>query len=47
MGAYVKFVESAGGIPVPFQILKMTDNEIRNFVSRVNGLLIPGGGSSL
>lgn len=47
MAAYVKFVESAGGIPVPLQLSKLSDLEIEQFLEKVNGLLIPGGGSLL
>lgn len=47
MAAYVKFVESAGGVPVPLQLRHLNDSQIEDFVGRVNGLLIPGGGTKL
>lgn len=47
MAAYVKFVEQAGGIPIPLHLSAMTDDQIRDFVRRTNGMLIPGGGEDL
>lgn len=47
MAAYVKFVEQAGGIPIPIQLSTLSDTEIRAITRRTNGLLIPGGGEDL
>lgn len=43
MGGYPKFVEMGGGIPVPFNIMAMTDDEIREFMRTINGVIYPGG----
>lgn len=40
--SYVKYIEGAGGRVVPIRI-NQTESYYRNIVSRINGLLFPGG----
>jgi len=48
MAAYVWFVEMAGGRVVPIDISgELTDNEILSLVSKLNGILLPGGGETI
>ena len=45
--AYVKFIETGGAIAVPVDVMNMSDDEIREFCGKCNGILFPGGGTVL
>ena len=46
MGAYVKFVESAGGVAVPIDT-RSSEEELKKLTRNVNAVIFPGGGTSL
>ena len=46
MAAYVKFVETGMGIPVPIDV-RSSKEDLKKSLQKINGLLIPGGGTVL
>ena len=40
---YIKHIEAAGAIPVPMNTLQMTDEEVVEFMGKVNGVFLTGG----
>ena len=47
MSAYVKFVETGAGVPVPFSINEANETDIIRFVRSTNGLILPGGSKGI
>jgi gamma-glutamyl-gamma-aminobutyrate hydrolase PuuD len=45
--SYVKFVESGGGIPIPINLMKLSDQDIMDLMDKLNGVLFTGGGTVL
>lgn len=40
---FIRFCEMGGAVPILFDIMNMTEDEIREFMSEINGVIIPGG----